>query len=49
MRGGPTAASVVVAWMAYSGHRRNILNCAYTAIGVGVDPRGNYWTQNFGF
>lgn len=47
--GQPTAASVVAAWMASSGHRRNILNCAYTAIGVGYDPRGNYWTQNFGY
>ncbi|MGQ0774903.1 MAG: CAP domain-containing protein [Pseudonocardiales bacterium] len=47
--GQPTAASVVADWMASSGHRRNILNCEYTAIGVGFDPRGNYWTQNFGF
>ncbi|MGH3696656.1 MAG: CAP domain-containing protein [Pseudonocardiaceae bacterium] len=47
--GQPTAASVVAAWMASSGHRRNIMNCAYTAIGVGFDARGNYWTQNFGF
>jgi uncharacterized protein YkwD len=47
--GQPTAASVVAAWMASPGHRRNILNCAYTATGVGYDPRGNYWTQNFGF
>ncbi len=46
--GQPAAASVVAAWMASSGHRRNILNCSYTAIGVGFDPRGNYWTQNFG-
>ncbi|MGH3785100.1 MAG: CAP domain-containing protein [Pseudonocardiaceae bacterium] len=47
--GQPTAASVVADWMASSGHRRNIVNCAYTAIGVGFDSRGNYWTQNFGF
>lgn len=46
--GQPTAASVVAAWMSSSGHRRNILNCSYTAIGIGFDPRGNYWTQNFG-
>ncbi|MGQ0719924.1 MAG: CAP domain-containing protein [Pseudonocardiales bacterium] len=46
--GQPTAASVVAAWMSSSGHRRNILNCSYTTIGVGFDPRGNYWTQNFG-
>ena len=47
--GQRTAARVVADWMASSGHRRNILNCAYTTIGVGFDPRGNYWTQNFGF
>ncbi|MGH3937459.1 MAG: CAP domain-containing protein [Pseudonocardiaceae bacterium] len=47
--GQPTAAGVVAAWMASSGHRRNILNCEYIAVGVGFDPRGNYWTQNFGF
>ena len=47
--GQPTAASVVADWMASAGHRRNILNCAYMAIGVGFDSRGNYWTQNFGF
>lgn len=46
--GQPTAAGVVADWMASSGHRRNILNCAYVAIGVGFDSRGNYWTQNFG-
>ncbi|HVE96409.1 MAG TPA: CAP domain-containing protein [Pseudonocardiaceae bacterium] len=47
--GQRTAARVVADWMASSGHRRNILNCAYTTIGVGFDPRGHYWTQNFGF
>lgn len=47
--GQPTAASVVAAWMASPGHRRNILNCEYKAIGIGFDSRGNYWTQDFGF
>jgi uncharacterized protein YkwD len=47
--GQDSAASVVAAWMDSEGHRRNILNCSYTAIGVGYDPRGDYWTQNFGF
>jgi uncharacterized protein YkwD len=46
--GQPTAASVVADWMTSSGHRRNIVDCAYRAIGVGFDSRGNYWTQNFG-
>lgn len=48
--GQRTPAEVVRAWMNSAGHRRNIMNCAYTHIGVGVakSPRGIYWTQNFG-
>ncbi|GHH70609.1 hypothetical protein GCM10017673_22760 [Streptosporangium violaceochromogenes] len=48
--GQRTPAEVVRAWMNSAGHRRNIMNCAYTHIGVGVakSPRGLYWTQNFG-
>jgi uncharacterized protein YkwD len=30
-------------------HRRNILDCEYTTVGVGLDSRGMYWTQDFGF
>ena len=30
------------------GHRANILACGTTTIGVGLDTRGWYWTQNFG-
>lgn len=41
-------ASVVEGWMNSPGHRRNIMNCSLTAIGVGFAGRGNYWTQNFG-
>jgi uncharacterized protein YkwD len=33
-------------WMASSGHRENILNCAYKHIGVA--EVGGYWTQDFG-
>ncbi len=47
--GQSSADIVVAAWMDSEGHRRNILNCEYTAIGVGFDQRGNYWTQDFGF
>ena len=43
----PTA--VVEGWMNSQGHRDNILNCSYTTMGLGLDTRGNYWTQNFGF
>jgi uncharacterized protein YkwD len=46
---GQTSARKVVAdWMDSPGHRRNILDCELTEIGVGFDDRGYYWTQNFG-
>jgi uncharacterized protein YkwD len=31
-----------------TGHRENIENCTFTTMGLGLDTRGNYWTQNFG-
>lgn len=46
-----TPAQVVTAWMNSTGHRKNILNCANLAIGVGlVSTSGGtaYWTQDFG-
>ena len=48
-----TAESVVDGWMNSSGHRRNILNCSLTEIGVGYATNsdsdyGTYWTQKFG-
>ncbi len=52
--GQPTAAAVMSAWMNSPGHRRNILNCGYRDIGVGLafrDTSGRrvpFWTQNFG-
>lgn len=48
-QGQRDAAEVVEAWMDSPGHRRNILDCEFTTIGVGFDERGNFWTQNFGF
>ncbi|MEH0840928.1 CAP domain-containing protein [Micromonospora sp. CPCC 205711] len=43
-----TPAAVMEAWMNSSGHRANILNCAFTEIGVGVaTSNGPYWTQDF--
>ncbi len=47
--GQRTPAAVVKAWMNSEGHRRNIMNCAYTHLGVGMatSPRGPYWTQDF--
>jgi len=49
--GQPTPAAVVDAWMNSAGHRKNILNCGLTQIGVGVASGGSYriyWTQDFG-
>ncbi len=46
-----TPSAVMTAWMKSPGHRANILDCRYTAIGVGVatgGPYGVYWTQDFG-
>jgi uncharacterized protein YkwD len=48
--GQPTADAVMQAWMASSGHRANILNCAFHDIGVGLAYSSGgtpYWTQDF--
>lgn len=47
-RGQTTAAEVVRAWMDSPGHKRNILDCTFTTIGVGYAQHGDYWTQDFG-
>lgn len=48
-KGQRTPAEVMREWMASSGHRSNILDPAYTGIGVGVYQKGNtiYWVQIF--
>ncbi|MFC6160705.1 CAP domain-containing protein [Kribbella jiaozuonensis] len=53
--GYDTAQKVVAAWMQSDGHRKNILNCRFTTIGIGYDPgqvKSNYgpgsWVQDFG-
>ena len=46
-KGQLTPQDVVNAWMNSSGHRANILNSAYTKIGVGYVESGRYWTQMF--
>jgi uncharacterized protein YkwD len=46
-----TPEDVMRGWMNSDGHRRNLLSCRYTVIGVGLayDARGRaYWTQKFG-
>ncbi|MGW1274078.1 CAP domain-containing protein [Streptomyces sp. NPDC002491] len=46
--GYSTPEQVMAGWMASAGHRRNILDCGFKDIGVGVAQPGNYWTQDFG-
>ena len=48
-RGARTAEQVMQMWMDSDGHRRNILNCDLSTIGVGLERDGFYWVQNFGF
>jgi len=47
--GQRSAEDVMDAWMHSEGHRRNILNCDLTTIGIGLDTNGWYWTQDFGY
>jgi uncharacterized protein YkwD len=47
--GQTSAGEVMTDWMNSAGHRANILNCQFTAIGVGLDTNGWYWTQDFGY
>ncbi len=49
-KGQRTPESVMQAWMNSEGHRKNIMNPAYTQLGVGyVTSSGGttYWTQQF--
>lgn len=49
-RGFSTPQSVMTAWMNSPGHRANILEPRYTAVGVGYATGGNgpSWVQDFG-
>ncbi|HEX5114490.1 MAG TPA: CAP domain-containing protein [Pseudonocardiaceae bacterium] len=47
--GQTSAQQVMTDWMNSSGHRANILNCQFTAIGIGLNTNGWYWTQDFGY
>jgi uncharacterized protein YkwD len=50
-RGYATAQQAITAWLADPQQRANIVNCAATAVGVGVTVAKNgvaYWTQDFG-
>ncbi|WP_409461981.1 CAP domain-containing protein [Amycolatopsis sp. GA6-003] len=48
-KGATSADQVMRMWMNSSGHRKNILNCSLTKLGVGVAKDGWYWTQDFGY
>ncbi len=47
--GQRTPEAVVEAWMRSTGHRKNILNCTYRWIGIGISGTTTkpYWVQNF--
>ncbi|TJZ42221.1 sigma-70 family RNA polymerase sigma factor [Streptomyces piniterrae] len=47
-RGPVTAAAVVDDWMSDAMHRGNLLNCQYTAVGIGIvhGAGGPWWTQD---
>lgn len=47
-RGQRSAQAVHDSWMESDGHRRNILDCDLTAIGVGLHRETWTWTQDFG-
>jgi uncharacterized protein YkwD len=49
-RGQDDAAAVMDAWLTSPGHRKNILNCSYRTMGLGVatGSGGPWWTQMFG-
>ncbi|MCZ7433895.1 CAP domain-containing protein [Streptomyces sp. WMMC1477] len=50
-RGQADAEAVMRAWMDSPGHRKNILNCGFTSLGVGAHFAGGgpWWTQSFGY
>lgn len=49
--GQKTPDAVMKAWMSSKGHRTNIINKAYTAVGIGVFYHNQhyYWVQCFGY
>ncbi|MFG2361568.1 CAP domain-containing protein [Streptomyces mirabilis] len=46
--GYSTPEAVMAGWMSSPGHKRNILDCDFKEIGVGLAQPGSYWTQDFG-
>jgi uncharacterized protein YkwD len=50
-KGQEQPESAMRAWLNSPGHRANIMNAKFRAIGVGVrlGPGGPWWTQHFGY
>ncbi|MGX1672908.1 CAP domain-containing protein [Streptomyces sp. NPDC055400] len=46
--GYSTPEKVMAAWMSSPGHKRNILDCSFKEIGIGLAQPDSYWTQDFG-
>ncbi|MFE2485435.1 CAP domain-containing protein [Streptomyces mirabilis] len=46
--GYSTPEEVMAGWMSSPGHKRNILDCGFKEIGIGLAQPGSYWTQDFG-
>ncbi|MEV4872086.1 CAP domain-containing protein [Streptomyces syringium] len=49
LRGSRTPSEAMEEWMSSLGHRRNILDCSWTDVGIGVapGPGGLWWVQDF--
>ncbi|HET6950954.1 MAG TPA: CAP domain-containing protein [Acidimicrobiales bacterium] len=48
-QGQRTATEVMDDWLESAGHRKNILTCEFTAMGVGYNAPKRIWTQTFGY
>lgn len=48
--GQTSALDVLMSWMCSDGHRRSVMSCSYSELGIGVksDGRKHYYTQVFG-
>jgi uncharacterized protein YkwD len=46
-KGQRSASQVMRAWMGSTDHRKNIENCAYNFIGIGLNRTAWTWTQDF--
>lgn len=44
-----SAERVVDEWLDSPAHRRNIKDCDFDWIGVGYNPDGGFWVQDFGY